>query len=300
MNVKEDNIMENYKQTKDQETISVLVATDNNGCPWLATLIVSLGLSTNSNISLYVFQSKLKKDHKEKLNITAQKVGVKIQFVEMNGDFDWYVPDQWPLPALYRLMADNILSTLDKIIYLDIDTLVYKDISLLWMTDLEDNYLGACWGLDIHRDLGLLDPEKKVKEYFNSGVLLMNLKKMREDHIGEKCIQFMCQFKDSLHAPDQDALNVVCAGKIKPLPICWNWYISLDRRSKRVLRKIYKNYLSKEPAIIHFYSKFKPNRIFIYLKHPIATYRIWKKGRFFWRCLKETPYEMKKKIEFTI
>lgn len=288
----------NNKQGVD--TINILVATDDGGCALLAALLVSIGKTTNSNVCVYIFQQSLSKTNQEKLIQTAQTVNVQIKFVEITANFDFYVPKQWPLPTLYRLTADSVLSSLDKIIYLDIDTLVYQDIRSLWEIDLGDNYLGACWGMDVNRNLGVLDPDKKVKEYFNAGVLLMNLKKMREDSIGQKCIQFMEKFNNELHAPDQDALNVICAGKIKPLPICWNWYISLERRSKRKLKMLYKDYLSKSAAIVHFYSQFKPHRSFIYLKHPIATYRIWKKSRFFWKCLAQTNYTMKHEIKIKV
>ncbi len=276
--------------------IHVLVATNNNGCMLLSTLMASLGLTTKSPITLHVLHDDLTGDNQQKLTQVAQDVKLDIEFIKVTENFDFYVPKQWPLPTLFRLLADTLFPKLDKIIYLDIDTLVYQDIASLWDINLDDNYLGACYGLDVHRDLGHLDPDKKVQAYFNAGVLLMNLQKMRADHVGEKCLKFLKEHTNELRAFDQDVLNIVCAGKILPISIGYNWYISMERRNKRKLTKIYGT-LPKQPSIIHFYSAYKPYRLCIYLRHPIATYRIWRYERAFWKYLKLTPYAVKREIQ---
>ena len=135
-----------------------------------------------------------------------------------------------------------------------------------------------------------------LDEYFNAGVLLMNLKKLREDSIPEKIFRFAEEHFDIITAADQDMINVVCAGKIKPISTTWNWYISLERKSSKKLKKLFGEYWTPVPSVIHYYSAFKPNRIFIYPLHPVATIKNYLRQRFFFQCLKETPYVCKKEV----
>lgn len=102
-----------------------------------------------------------------------------------------------------RLFADKIEELPDKILYLDTDIVCYKDIKELYDTNI-DNYEFAAakdyfgmWFID--------------RKYMNSGVLLMNLKKMRENNSLSNCRK-MCMEKKML-LPDQTALNEVCKAK---------------------------------------------------------------------------------------
>lgn len=102
-----------------------------------------------------------------------------------------------------RLFADKIEELPDKILYLDTDIVCYKDIKELYDTNI-DNYEFAAakdyfgmWFID--------------RKYINSGVLLMNLKKMRENNSLNNCRK-MCMEKKML-LPDQTALNEVCKAK---------------------------------------------------------------------------------------
>lgn len=112
---------------------------------------------------------------------------------------------------LLRLLADEIPSLPDKILYLDTDIFVMKDISSLYDLDLEDyefaaapDYLGTFW----------------IKaDYQNSGVLLLNLKRIRETGLFRKCRERIVR-KNSILL-DQDALNK-CVLKKKFLPYKYN------------------------------------------------------------------------------
>lgn len=101
----------------------------------------------------------------------------------------------------------------DKIIYVDIDTLFTGDISELWNTDLEDNYLCAVpEKQDRSRFLTHLTSEYS-DPYFNAGVIMLNLKKIREEGTDDFIMEIINSRQ--LPYPDQDALNIVCKGKVK-------------------------------------------------------------------------------------
>jgi lipopolysaccharide biosynthesis glycosyltransferase len=124
----------------------------------------------------------------------------------------------------YRLFLPELLHEVDRILYLDVDTLAVDSLEPLWETDITGQYLGAVtnvfepWYLDRPRELGLAGPEV----YFNSGVLLFNLERMRSDDCGETLRRLASERGHELLWPDQDALNLVLGGRRVPLHPRWN------------------------------------------------------------------------------
>lgn len=121
--------------------------------------------------------------------------------------------------ALIKCMLSSYVIE-DKVLYLDVDLVVRKDISNLWNYHIQDLYIGAV------RDFGIyINESKETKDiqssYINSGVILFNLKKMREDSVEEKILDLLNNKK--LTYPDQDAINIVCYGKILYLPSMYNF-----------------------------------------------------------------------------
>lgn len=121
--------------------------------------------------------------------------------------------------SLIRCYFTEILP-LDKILWLDVDTIVLGSLEELWNTDITNVFIA-----------GVLDvPAMKMHaqksniiftKYINTGVLLMNLKKMREHHIFDKLIKLLCGPR--LEYPDQDALNLVCRPFIKVIDPKYNF-----------------------------------------------------------------------------
>lgn len=96
-----------------------------------------------------------------------------------------------------------------RILSIDDDTIVMDNISSLWDTDLKGNY---CAGVI---DLGIRRPN-----YFNAGVILMDLEALRKDGITQRMIDLLN--REYRMFIDQDALNECCDGKILELPLRYN------------------------------------------------------------------------------
>ncbi len=135
---------------------------------------------------------------------------------------DVYIDPRYTEAASFRLLLPELLPEYDTVAYIDCDVIVRQDIDRLYReTSLGDNYLGAVFEAPIEeqaerfRALGC-DPNR----YFNSGFLLMNLARMREDKVSEKLLE-ACKV-DWLEFPDQDALNQVCQGRVLPLSPVYN------------------------------------------------------------------------------
>ena len=117
----------------------------------------------------------------------------------------------WTYMVLIRAALSKIFPNLDTILSLDTDTIINENISDLWETPLNNYYLAA-----------VREPEKSINDkiYINMGVVLFNLKKIREDKIDDKIIYALNTI--SYEYNEQDCINELCAGKILELSSDYN------------------------------------------------------------------------------
>ena len=167
-------------------------------------------------------------------------------------------------PAYYRLNLSELLPNLDKIIWLDGDTVTFKDLTDMINIDMEDYYYR-----------GFLDPvwksfapdPKTYDHYINSGVMLINLNKLRKDNIYEKFINFIRNNNGNYYF-DQGVINTVCKDNIYCLPPkfgMWNFQnLEVARAANAQLNKKFRykesDYLDayKDPSILHYAGSAKP------------------------------------------
>ncbi len=116
-----------------------------------------------------------------------------------------------------KFYLPSILDKLDKVIYLDSDTIVLKDLTALYNIDLEDNYIGAAddWQSTWY--------DNRDARFFNNGVMLMNLKKMREDNIESKLLENKKNDKINRFITE-DAFNITMQGKVKPISLKYDTF----------------------------------------------------------------------------
>ena len=161
-----------------------------------------------------------------------------------------------PLATYYRLFIPDLLPDIDKAIYLDSDILVEADLAKLWESNTSDCYLLAALARKniIKRRTIAVCPELEPyleHEYFNAGVMVMNLARMREDGIFAKAIDFARKYPECIRAADQDLLNAVCVGGWNKIDSCWNWLVKSKDKHK---------YHFRPNSILHFVGDRKPWR----------------------------------------
>ena len=120
----------------------------------------------------------------------------------------------------FRLLAPALIPEYDKVIYADTDILFRNDLGDIWDMEMGDNYLAALYApsLNLEKEglAHLCEIGVEPGYYFMAGFLLMNLKKIREDGLVDV---FVGQASDNNYKfQDQDIVNIVCKGRILPLP----------------------------------------------------------------------------------
>ena len=167
--------------------------------------------------------------------------------------------------AIYKFNIPNYFPDLEKILYLDGDILVQKDLSILYNIDISDVYAGVIKDMKPMQYNPPQVTKLKVNHtaYFNSGVMLLNLKKMRKDNIVEKLFQYR---KNGINFfMDQDALNVVFKEQVLYLSLMYNMMTSVI--SFFTFEEIAQYYslaieneanIYSQATILHLCTKYKP------------------------------------------
>ena len=121
----------------------------------------------------------------------------------------------WSKATCYRLLLPLILENTRRCLYLDSDTLIVGDLTTLWETDLTGYCMGGVFeDISSVSSMMLGDRIPGIETYVNAGVLLMDLDLMRRLDLAE---QLLVRSMDTM-CLDQDALNIVCYGRIRLLP----------------------------------------------------------------------------------
>jgi lipopolysaccharide biosynthesis glycosyltransferase len=168
--------------------------------------------------------------------------------------------------AMFKFIIPEIFPDLDRILYIDADLIVRKDLLNLFMKDMENEYL--CAVVDMWAPITNREEVKKVEKYFNSGVMLMNLAKMREDRVSDKLIRAKTK-TTNFNLMDQDVFNEVCAGHVRLLDIKYNFLPVCYKRHKHkfdidIMNDIYGSKyrnideIALDPTIVHWAGSDKP------------------------------------------
>ena len=177
-------------------------------------------------------------ENREKFLRTTQKYSQEIEFVNVEAyknNFSDKILGAlriWTVGCLYRLLIPEVLGNVDKIIYLDCDVLVNLDIKNLWDIDMEGNSLAGVKDLPIIGTYGKIVTKltgRKNESYINSGVVIMDLRKIRERGIFLQIVtNWIVENKKLIIFPDQDALNNVFVQDIKILPENFNTVVGYN------------------------------------------------------------------------
>jgi lipopolysaccharide biosynthesis glycosyltransferase len=154
----------------------------------------------------------------------------------------------WTQAVYFRLYFPVLVDqNIERLIYLDTDTLVLKNLAALYSTDLRHFPVAAVYDNYVRiQPLIGLDTEGS---YFNSGVLVMDLKKWREQKISEITLDYLVKNPDNIRFVDQCGLNYTLKGNWLKLPKEMNLLYSYLPHDKGLSE--WKN-LEASATVIHF------------------------------------------------
>lgn len=227
---------------------------------WVGTVMQSILEHTDSRICFHILHDEtLSIDNKYKLEKVARSGSSIIEFHKIDENDFSVVKNQmsrFTIGTMFRCSLPELLPNLNRIIYLDADLFVNRDIKELWDVDICEYCLAgvADEGVDIHNYPKILNkyPGIKKESYFNAGVLYMNLKKLREfGNLKKLVVDFLVENPEA-GLPDQDALNVIFHNKVLYLDGSWNQFVFMHRKDN--VEKLDKAIFHYAAALLMLYS----------------------------------------------
>ena len=152
---------------------------------------------------------------KKILGLREKYSNCKMEIINMGNKYSNYFAMNYKSPAVYyRLELSNIIKKYDKIIYLDADTMVHKDLTEMFNLDMGNYYYMGFPDRDL-----TFRKFKGTRNFINSGVMLINLKKLREVNAPKLFQDFYNKY--GTKKVDEYLINAVFYDKIKFLPLIY-------------------------------------------------------------------------------
>lgn len=253
--------------------MNVVFACDDNYVPLLTISAVSFRVNNKNDfeeINIFILDDGISKNNKNKVNSILSEYNCNILFIKTKKieELDFKVlylerEDIASLTTYARLFITSLLlDNIDKILYLDCDSIIVDSFKELWQEDISNYYCATvqdCSNTSYMEALGIPRNEK----YYNVGVLLINLKKWHEDNVEDKFVEFLTDNQQRFYQHDQGVLNNIFKNKIKTVSPKYNlqgYFQFLDYNLSRKYSCIETEYYSKEimddarknPVFLHF------------------------------------------------
>ena len=215
------------------KVIPIFFAVDDGYVPFLAVALESLIRNSSKNYyyAIKILYTNIEERNKKKIS-KYERDNVKIEFVNLNYYIEevkdkLYTRDYYTNTTYFRLFIPNLYPQYDKVLYLDSDIVVLGDIADLYNVEIGDNLVAAAPD-DVIQSSNIFQEYAervvgvaKYQNYFNAGILLMNLDEMRKFEFQEKFLYLLEQIKFTV-AQDQDYLNRLCKGRVKIISTVWD------------------------------------------------------------------------------
>ncbi len=261
--------------------IPVFFSIDDGYAPFLGAALRSAidKASKERSYRAIILHDSLSEENIQKLGNMATD-NFKVEFKEMKSGLESITDkmsnrlrcDYFTLTIYYRLFIPAMFPEYDKGVYIDSDVVLNADLAELFDIEIGDNFIGACPDRSVQEVPPLVHYIENAvgvprMEYINSGVLLMNLKKLREARLDAHFLRILNTYHVDCIAPDQDYINALCNGKIYYLGEEWD---AMPNENRPPL---------ENPKLIHYNLFSKP-----------WCYDNIQYGELFWEHVKNTEY----------
>ena len=285
----------------DTNNVAIAVAANDYFIPYCATFLKSMAEHSDSdkNYDILLLSqdvSDINVKNVKKMLSAWKNISLRVLDPSVLIDqYTFHIEGHFSKETYYRLVLPELLPNYDKVLYLDSDMIAMDDVAKIYDENIDGYLLAACHDADT---AGLYNGYRKDKkeytdkilklkepyQYFQAGVLLLNLEEFRKRYTTKQILDFAVSEKWQLL--DQDILNKLCEGAVKYIDMSWNVMVDfagirinqIIALAPRWLNEMYQE-ARKNPKIIHYAGPQKP------WFEPEMDFGIQ-----FWECARGTAY----------
>ena len=253
---------ENNSKETNKNKISIVMTSDDYGLyPTLVSMASALeNNNKKENILIYhlLLSHDFNMEYIEYFESLKENYDFRINYYQIpNNIFNNVRRWKKTYTVYFKLLIPIIFPDFERVIYLDSDTLIFKDLSEMFNLPFNNNYI---LGYPFHTPWMVTINHKHPKIYINAGVLLININKIRRDNKDFELIDFTRKYTKRLFFLEQDGINFVYYKKMGLLPLKYGVYLygNITNFKKKYLYKlkikIDLNELKKaidDPSIVH-------------------------------------------------
>ena len=272
--------------------MNVMYATDENYAEIMAVSIKSMILTNNwEKIHFYLVEDEISKKSRQALEEMITESGNEVTFIpkpDIRGMLGVELKTlRWSDSAYSRLFLKELFgteNTIEKLLYMDCDTLIVGSLQELWNTDISDCLGAACLECmsNMHKRIVGAKPKDN---YINTGMLLLNVKRWIDENIQEVETDFIRKYKGKTEYVDQGVINGTVSNRFKMVSPRYNLTalaFDFTYEEMQIYRKPSFGYSKEEwtaavehPVVVHFTTSFLSIRPwFDGSRHPYA--KQWK------------------------
>ena len=281
-----------------QNKLIVAYGSDDNYAGYLGISMYSL-FETNpefEHITVYVLDCGISEENRNRLESVAAQWGREVCFINMAeaiGSLNLNLGAHKIAIASYaRLFLASILpENVDRVLYIDCDTLVRDSLAELWQTGFGNALIAGCQDTVDSYFLDVIGLPRDV-QYVNAGILLINLKAWRDENLQSQFMEMIARFGGNVPHHDQGTINAVCESRRVIVPIRFNLTSNIYSFSAKTIRRIYflQQYYTQDeldaamtkPAIVHFTTGL--------LGRPWEEGSTHPEQESFWAAVRKTPW----------
>lgn len=222
--------------------MNVMYASDDNYAWLMGISMISLFENNKEikDIDVYIFGDNLSEENQKIITTIAEKYGRTCHHVDV-GKINIpqiLMSDRYPKSTFSRLFAYELLpKEVEKLIYLDCDTIVMGSLEDMFNMNVEGKAFLAtkdCMGKAYKRKIGLKDEDT----YINAGVMVMNMKRLREIPIAERMVAFVDKYAEAMTYADQEIVNGIFQGDFGIMPVEYDMQTQFVQYSYKEIVKI--------------------------------------------------------------
>lgn len=245
--------------------MNILVTLDENYVPYLNVMLSSLKESNKDEFfQIYLLHTNMNESALDKTRRILGDSG-RINMIRADEKMLDSAPttSRYPKEIYYRIFAAKYLPKgLDRVLYLDPDIIVNGSLKKLYSLDMGDSYFAAASHTEstvMHKVNELRLDMDEESPYINSGVMLMNLEKLREEQDTSEVFDFIERRKKFLVLPDQDIISSLYGSRIIPLDTFrYNMTERLYMLHSPFEKKLNLDWVRENSVVIHYCGRNKP------------------------------------------